>query len=74
MLFVIGKGLSFFRRYETQNEALLLQQAGQTPDRNHFVVMILSILQDILAGVRWVGGGGDMKRILLDFGGVLSQR
>jgi hypothetical protein len=55
MLFVIGKGLSFFRRYETQNEVLLLQRAGQTPDWNHFVVMILYILQDIWVGVSWVG-------------------
>jgi hypothetical protein len=32
-----------------------LQQAGQTPDRNHFAVMILSIYQDVWATVRWVG-------------------
>ena len=29
--------------------------AGQTPDRNHFVVMILSIYQDIWVAVRGVG-------------------
>ena len=56
MLFVTGKGLSFFRRYETQNEVLLSQQAGQTPDGDHFVVMILSISQDIWATIRWVVG------------------
>jgi hypothetical protein len=32
-----------------------LQQAGKTLDRNYFVVMILSILQDIWVGVGWVG-------------------
>jgi hypothetical protein len=42
-------------------------------DRNHFVVMILSICQDIWVAVRWLGFG-DVKGLLLDFGGGLSQR
>jgi hypothetical protein len=41
-----------------------LQQAGQAPDRNYFVGMILSIVQDIWAIVRGLGGG-DMKGISL---------
>jgi hypothetical protein len=45
---------------------------GCEDDRNYFVVMILSILQGIWVTFRWMGEGGDRKRILLDFGGGLK--
>jgi hypothetical protein len=59
--------------YNIKRISRLRSGVGCEDDRNHFVVMILSILQDIWVAVRGVGVG-DVKRISLDFGGGLNQR
>jgi hypothetical protein len=52
---------------QIQHGGELRSGVGCEGDRNYFVVMILSIVQDIWATFgRGVGVGGDMKRILLD--------